>query len=59
MFEQSTTLYNYLKGAYSKVVIGLFFHVTRDRARENSLQLCQGRFMLDVRKNLSERVVEH
>lgn len=50
-------LYNYLKGACSEVGFDVFFHVTRNRARENSLQLFQGRFMLDIRKSLLERVL--
>ncbi|KAK4807893.1 hypothetical protein QYF61_007799 [Mycteria americana] len=44
-------LYNSLKGGGREV--------TRDRTRGDSLKLCQGRFRLDIRKNVfSERVVK-
>lgn len=40
--------------------IGLFSNITSDRTREICFQLHQGKFILDIQKNLfTERVVEH
>ncbi|PKU42618.1 hypothetical protein llap_7081 [Limosa lapponica baueri] len=51
---------NFLKGSCSEVEVGFFSQVISDGMRGNGLKLCQGRFKLDIRKNVfTEGIVKH
>jgi len=53
-------LFKFLKGAYSESRTGLSSLVTGDRTREIGLKLQQGKFTLDISRNLfTGRVVKH
>jgi len=53
-------LYNYQKGGCSKVDVSLFSQAISDRMRGDGLNLHQGRFRLDIRKNLyTKRIIKH
>ena len=53
-------LFQYLKGDCSQSGVGLYSLMTGDKTRGNGLRLQQGRFRLDIQKNLfAERDVQH
>ena len=51
--------FQYLNGTYKKEGEGLFMRVDSDRTRGNGFQLRQGKFMLDIKKFFTQRVVTH
>jgi len=58
--EDLNALYNCLKGGYSKGRARPLLLGNSDRMRGNSIKFRQGRFKLDIRKNLfSESMVRH
>ncbi|XP_040421417.1 uncharacterized protein LOC121073902 [Cygnus olor] len=53
-------LYNYLRGGYNEVGIGLFSQAPSGKTRGDGLNLHQGRLRLDIRRNFfTERVWQH
>lgn len=55
-----TPLYNCLKGGFSKVGGSLFTQTTNDGTWGNDLNLCEGKFRLDIRRSFfTGKVVKH
>lgn len=48
--DDLSTWYNYLKGSCRQVEVSLFSQATSGRTRGHSLQLHQGKFRLETRK---------
>jgi len=57
--EDLIVLHNDLTGGCGGVGVGLFSHITSNRVRGNGLKLPEGRFRLDIRKNISERAMRN
>ncbi|KAJ7423644.1 hypothetical protein WISP_33063 [Willisornis vidua] len=58
--EDLIALYNFLKEGSSEVEVGVFSQVTSNRTSENGPKLGQGRFKLNIRKNVfTKSIIKH